>query len=181
MREVKKALRRELIARRRALDPAEKAHADGDIFMQLLPLLSGASAVFTYVSTPIEVDTRALIGRCLESGVPVAVPVSGDEELSFYYITDVSQLAEGRYGIPEPADRTRHAAADERTLCIVPALCADGEGLRLGYGKGYYDRFLRGFAGRSVILCYDDFKRCVPAEPHDVRADMTIFDRKNGG
>ncbi len=181
MREVKKALRRELIARRRALDPAEKARADCDIFMQLLPLLSGVSAVFTYVSTPIEVDTRALIGRCLESGVPVAVPVSGDEELSFYYITDVSQLAEGRYGILEPADRTHPAAADERTLCIVPALCADGEGLRLGYGKGYYDRFLRGFSGRSVILCYDDFKRCVPAEPHDVRADMTIFDRKNGG
>ena len=176
MREVKKALRRELIARRRALDPAEKARADCDIFMQLLPLLSGVSAVFTYVSTPIEVDTRALIGRCLESGVPVAVPVSGDEELSFYYITDVSQLAEGRYGILEPADRTRPAAADERTLCIVPALCADGEGLRLGYGKGYYDRFLRGFSGRSVILCYDDFKRCVPAEPHDRHADAVVTD-----
>lgn len=181
MREVKKALRRELIARRRALDPAEKARADSSIFMQLLPLLSGVSAVFTYVSTQIEVDTRALIGCCLERGVPVAVPVSGDEELCFYYITDTAQLAEGRYGIPEPADRSRPAAADERTLCIVPALCADGEGLRLGYGKGYYDRFLRDFAGRSVILCYESFRREVPAEPHDVRADMTIFDRKNGG
>lgn len=181
MREIKRTLRRELIARRRALDPAEKARADEDIFRQLLPLLSTAGAVFTYVSTQIEVDTRALIRLCIERQIPVAVPVSGDEEIEFYFITDLSQLAAGRYGILEPADRSRPAAADERALCIVPALCADGEGLRLGYGKGYYDRYLRGFAGVSVILCYQSFKREVPAEPHDVRADMTIFDRKNGG
>lgn len=177
MREVKKALRRELIARRKALDPDGKQRADNDIFAQLLPLVTNASAVFAYVSTPIEVDTLAIIDYCLSKGIPVAVPKSGDEELTFYYISAREELAVGRYGILEPQDLTREAMPDENTLCIVPALCADGNGLRLGYGKGYYDRFLRTFSGKSVILCYNAFKREVPAEPHDIRADWTIFDR----
>lgn len=176
MRELKQALRRELIERRRAMDKTAKAAADADIFEQLKPLLEGVSAVFTYASTEIEVDTRRLIACCIDKGIPVALPVSGDTELSFYYINNVSELKKGRFGIDEPPT-DRPAFADKRTLCIVPALCADGEGLRLGYGRGYYDRFLNGFEGRSVILCYRSFKMETPAEPHDIKADMTVFDR----
>ena len=176
MRELKKQLRRELIERRRAMNAVERSAADEDIFEQLKPFVDKAEAVFTYASTEIEADTRRLIAYCLERKIPVALPVSGDTELSFYYITDVSELKKGRFGIDEPP-RDRPAIADGKTLCVVPALCADGEGLRLGYGRGYYDRFLSGFPGRSVILCYGTFKRDVPAEPHDMRADLTIFDR----
>lgn len=177
MRELKKALRRELIERRRAMDKLAKAAADEDIFGQLKPLVDKASAVFTYASTEIEVDTRRLIAYCLERKILVALPVSGDTELSFYYINDVSELKKGRFGIDEPPT-DRPALADENTLCIVPALCADGEGLRLGYGRGYYDRFLSGFAGKSVIICYRAFKREVPAEPYDIKANFTVFDRQ---
>lgn len=176
MRELKKALRRELIERRRAMDKTAKSAADEDIFGQLKPLVDKAGAVFTYASTEIEVDTRRLIAYCLEREIPVALPVSGDTELSFHYINNVSELKKGRFGIDEPPT-DRPAFADKRTLCIVPALCADGEGLRLGYGRGYYDRFLNGFEGRSVILCYRSFKMETPAEPHDIKADMTVFDR----
>lgn len=158
------------------MDKAAKTAADGDIFEQLKPLLKDVSAVFTYASTDIEVDTRRLIAYCLDAGIPVALPVSGDAELSFYYITDVSEPKRGRFGIDEPP-RGRPAFADRDTLCIVPALCADGKGLRLGYGRGYYDRFLKRFEGRSVILCYRSFKMETPAEAHDIRADMTVFDR----
>ena len=56
----------------------------------------------------------------------------------------------------------------------VPALCCDRGGLRLGYGRGYYDRFLAGFPGKSVVICYSDFVMKVPAEPHDMRADEII-------
>lgn len=159
------------------MDAAEKTAADEDIFEQLKPFVDKAGAVFTYASTDIEVDTRRLISYCLERKIPVALPVSGDTELSFYYITDVSELKKGRFGIDEPP-RNKPAVADKYTLCVVPALCADGEGLRLGYGRGYYDRFLSGFAGCSVIVCYGTFKQAVPAEPHDIRANFTIFDRK---
>ena len=176
MRELKRKLRRELIERRRAMDKTAKEAADKDIFEQLKPLVDNAGAVFTYASTDIEVDTRRLIAYCLERKIPVALPVSGDT-LSFYYINDVSELKKGRFGIDEPpADRP--ANADENTLCIVPALCADGEGLRLGYGRGYYDRFLSGFPGKSVIICYSGFKREVPAEPHDFGANLTVFNRQ---
>ena len=175
MREVKKALRAELIANRKAMNPGLKNTADIDIFEQLKPLADSSSIVLTYASTPIEVDTRRLIGYCLEKGIPVALPRSGDTELSFYLIKSENDLKTGRFGIDEPPE-DRPALYDEKALCVVPALCADGKGARLGYGRGYYDRFLSKFGGTSVIICYSNFKREVPAEPHDFKANLTIFD-----
>lgn len=173
---MKSALRRELIARRRELNRDMKSVWDMDIFEQLKPYLDSAGVVFTYVSAQIEVDTRRLIAYCLEHGIPVAAPVSGDTELAFYRVSRFEDLIPGRFGILEPK-RDQIAVSDTGTLCVVPALCADGEGFRLGYGRGYYDRFLSGFLGTSVILCYKDFKMEVPREPHDKKADFTIFNR----
>ena len=177
MREVKRALRKQLIARRRQLDPCVKQLRDESIFEQLKPMALQADAVLTYVSTEIEVDTRRLLQFCFENDIPVAVPVSGDSELDFYRVRSMDELAEGRFGILEPVRRDAPYEGSERSLCVVPALCADGEGLRLGYGRGYYDRFLSRFRGRSVVVCYSDFKTEVPSEPHDKRADMTLFDK----
>lgn len=176
MRELKQNLRKEIIARRKMMSAEEKFSADLDIFRQVKPLLDKASAVFTYTSTDIEVDTRRIIAYCLERGIPIALPVSGECEIAFYYIKSMDSLQKGRFNIDEPP-KTLPAMSDKNTLCIVPALCADGEGLRLGYGRGYYDRFLSGFEGVSVIICYKSFKRGVPAESHDVKANVTIFDR----
>ena len=176
MRELKSVLRRELISRRRELSDDEKSAWDSDIFEQIKPLLNKASEVFTYASSEIEVDTRRLIKFCLENKIPVALPISGDTELTFCYISRMEELKPGRFGIDEPIIGNA-ACADERTLCIVPALCADGNGFRLGYGRGYYDRFLSGFCGTSVILCYQSFRCEVPREQHDMRADLTIFNR----
>ncbi len=177
MREVKRALRKQLIAKRREICAVKKAAADKSIFEQLVPLVKQADAVLTYVSTEIEVDTRRLLEYCFANNIPVATPVSGDTELTFYKVSSFADLTEGRFGIPEPANRTVPFAASEKTLCVVPALCADGNGLRLGYGRGYYDRFLSSFAGTSVIVCYADFIMEVPSEPHDKKADFTLFDR----
>ena len=176
MCEVKRTLRKELIARRKVLDPAIKAASDIDIFEQLMPLTDKASAVFTYASTEIEVDTRKLIGYCLKHDIPVALPVSGDEELTFYYIKKLGDLTRGRFNIDEPPT-DMPAVPDKNTLCVIPALCADGDGYRMGYGRGYYDRFLSGFCGTGVIICYSSFKMTVPTEPHDVKASITIFNR----
>ncbi len=176
MRELKSALRGELIALRKAMDVNAKSMWDLDIFEQLKPYLDSAEAVFTYVSTEIEVDTHRLIAYCLERGIPVATPVSGDTELTFYYISRFEDLNTGRFGILEPK-RDLIAVANECTLCVVPALCADGNGFRLGYGRGYYDRFLSDFHGTSVILCYESFRRDVPRELHDIKANLTLFNR----
>ncbi|MDE7399135.1 MAG: 5-formyltetrahydrofolate cyclo-ligase [Oscillospiraceae bacterium] len=176
MHELKSALRRELIDRRKAMDVNVKSAWDSDIFEQLKSFLDNAGSVFTYVSTEIEVDTRRLIAYCLERGIPVAAPVSGDTELTFYYISRLEDLITGRFGILEPK-RERIGIADERTLCVVPALCADGDGFRLGYGRGYYDRFLSDFRGTSIILCYESFRQGVPCESHDIKAGLTLFNR----
>lgn len=172
----KKALRRELIQRRRSMPDDVRSAADDRIFERLLPLLESCSSVFTYVSTEIEVDTRRLMKWCFQHGKVVAVPVSGDCELTFYPVRSFDELSSGRFNILEPVDRSAPAVPDENSLCIVPALCCDRSGLRLGYGRGYYDRFLSGFPGKSVIVCYSDFVMNVPAEPHDRRADETITD-----
>lgn len=175
MREVKRALRRQLIEKRRNMPPALKSAADERIFQRLVPLLEAADIVLTYVSTDIEVDTRRVLQYCFDRGIPAAVPVSGDTELTFYKINSFSQLKVGRFGILEPVGGTA-AVCSQRSLCIVPALCADGDGFRLGYGKGYYDRFIARFEGVSVIVCYADFRMPVPSEPHDKKAELTIFD-----
>lgn len=174
--EQKKQLRRELIQRRREIPSEVKLQADERIFNALLPYLERCSGVFTYVSTEIEVDTRRLISWCFEHGKPVAVPVSGDSELTFFPIASFDELAEGRFHIQEPIDRSTPAVPDADSLCIVPALLCDMSGLRLGYGRGYYDRFLAGFPGKSAIICYSAFVGEVPAEPHDRRTDFVVTD-----
>lgn len=176
MRGLKSALRKELIARRKAMDPNEKRKADADIFEQIKPYLDKAETVFTYASSKIEVDTRRIIEYCLQNNIPIALPVSGDTMLDFYFINSEDQLKKGRFGIDEPP-RNRKAEPSRGCLCIVPALCADGNGFRLGYGRGYYDRFLAYFTGRSVTICYNRFKQDVPKEEHDIKTDVTIFDR----
>lgn len=176
MQEVKRQLRKELIAKRRAMPPEEKSAADKAVYERLKPLIDRADSVFVYVSTEIEVDTRQVMQYCFDKGIPVATPVSGETELFFYPVRSFEELAKGRFGIMEPIYRDTEMQFTEKSLCIVPALCADGNGYRLGYGRGYYDRFLERFSGQSVIICYSTFRMEVPAEPHDKQADFTIFD-----
>lgn len=158
------------------MDLSLKNAADGRIFEKLVPIVKGSDFVFTYVSTDIEVDTKRLIAYCFDNGIRVAVPVSLECTLDFYEIHGFDDLAEGRYNILEPVKRDSVVRSTERSVCIVPALCADESGLRLGYGKGYYDRYLSDFKGKSVIICYSNFRMEVPAELHDRRADLVIFD-----
>ncbi len=181
MREVKKRLRAEMINRRRIMDKEYKNSADIEIFKRLIPLINEADMVFTYVSTEIEVDTKRALEYCFLKKIPAAVPKTRENSMEFFRIGSFSELRTGRFGIQEPFNCERAETGTKRSLCIVPALCADGKGGRLGYGGGYYDRFLTGFAGKSVIICYGDFCREIPIEAHDRKADLTIFEISCGG
>ena len=90
--EEKRALRKALIQRRKDIPADKKAQADLRIFESLKPLLEKCSSVFTYVSTEIEVDTRMLLDWCFENGKPVASPVSGDHELTFYPLHSMRKI-----------------------------------------------------------------------------------------
>lgn len=107
--------------------------------------------------------------------------------MDFHPVSRLSELTAGAYGIPEPSAHSPSLTAEEtaNALCVVPALSVAPSGYRLGYGGGYYDRFLRNFTGRTVCPVY----RCMlteelPFDRYDQRVDLIITEeggiRTNG-
>lgn len=128
-----------------------------------LPLYRSASRVLFYISSPQEVDTRRLLKAALREGKEVFAPVSLPEgEMVFYRLLCEEELRPGRFGILEPPALPRRMLRFgegeilSNTLCLVPGVAFDAFGYRLGYGKGYYDRFLSKAAVVSLGLCYQE-------------------------
>lgn len=161
IRPLKKQLRVEAREMRRALSPEKKRSLDRKIKNKLLNLwaVREADAILCYVSTDIEVDTREFITALLQMGKPVAVPRCEGEKsnMNFYYINSLDELLPGSFGVDEPEPVTEHMVTQtEKTLCVVPAFMFDKSGYRLGYGKGYYDRYLSRYKGSTIGICYND-------------------------
>ena len=121
-------------------------------------LYKNTDILLAYVSSDIEVDTKAIINDALLKGKTVAVPLcnSSDCTMEFYIIERLDELHKGAYGIYEPDRNCKRVSFDEGSVCVVPGLSYDKDGYRLGFGKGYYDRFLSAFSGISVGLCYNE-------------------------
>ena len=140
-----------------------------------------ADKIFAYCSAGSEVDTYAIISMALADGKKVALPKCTDKEgnMKFYYIASVSQLVDGMYGIKEPPTDN---SADDFTvdsLCLVPALCFDKDGYRLGYGKGYYDRFLSVFTGVTMGFCFEECLRdTLPKDCYDKKVNYIVTNEK---
>ncbi len=178
----KKALRKELKEIRRSDE--NKSVSDELIFRRLLEsgLLAGADRVFLYFSVSDEVDTERLISFLLDEGIGIALPrcIDGNGSMIFYSVSSQKQLIQGMYGIKEPdASCCPKAIATCHSVCIVPGLSFDCEGFRLGYGKGYYDRFLSDFDGISVGLCRENCRRdYLPRNDFDKRVDFLITEKE---
>ncbi len=164
IKELKQALRRRFRAYREQLEQPQKQQMDAEIHRRLRRLAAYRSNrdLFVYVSKPIEVDTLQIIRYALAHGKRVAVPrcVPGTCQMQFYYIRSLEDLEPGTFGVLEPRVEHCRPVTDLRHgLCVVPGLGFDAQGYRLGYGKGYYDRFLSGFGGQTVGICY---RACTP-------------------
>ena len=160
IRIIKRELRARMKEIRRGMDPAVKARKDAAILAKLaaLPEYREAELLLTYVSTAIEVDTLALIRRAFADGKRVAVPycIPGRIDMLFCEIFSLGDLSPGSFGVLEPdPERQPVLAAFPKSLCILPGFAFDLRGYRLGYGKGYYDRFLSRYRGPAVGLCYN--------------------------
>ncbi|HBQ47106.1 MAG TPA: 5-formyltetrahydrofolate cyclo-ligase [Ruminococcaceae bacterium] len=184
IREVKQNLRAQCRRSRSRMEPDRKAALDVAIRERFLSLreYAGAEVLFTYVSKPLEVDTRGMISRALAAGRRIAAPLCIPQTLGmrFYEIRSMEDLVPGRYGVLEP-DPARCAPAGEAgpgVLCVVPGLSFDSQGYRLGYGRGYYDRFLAGFGGVTVGLCYSGCVRWdLPHGYYDRPVDILVTEK----
>lgn len=137
-----------------------------------------AESLHTYVSMEKnrEVQTTGLIYSSLNMGKKLIVPrMSSDGQLTHHSINSFDQLTENRWGVLEPTDGNE-VTVDEDTLIIVPMLAADFSRNRLGYGKGYYDRFLSQVNSIKIGLCYN-FNLSwtpLPAEHFDIKMDIVV-------
>ncbi len=161
IRPIKKKLRAEAKEKRLSMDPFSKTSYDKKICNKLLNLwaVREARTVLCYVSTPIEVDTRNFIDALLSLGKKVAVPRCEGEKsnMNFYYIDSLNDLQVGSFGVLEPCSEDEKRVTDTYgAVCIVPAFMFDKSGYRLGYGKGYYDRYLSRYKGSTIGICYDE-------------------------
>lgn len=181
--ERKKQLRKEMLCRRKSLQSIEKSAKDTAITKNLLDLdkVKKASVVLPFVSTKDEVDTSDFIAECIKNGKTVAVPRCNDEcNMEFCVITSFSDLEKGMYGIYEPKEHCTVLDAENiiDSVLIVPGLCFNNDGFRLGYGKGYYDRFISRYKGYSIGVCYKEFLTDeIPTDEYDKPVDTVITDR----
>lgn len=161
IRKVKTTLRNRCKKRRMSMDSQKKSQYDRAIAEHFFALdcYQTEDCIFTYVSKELEVNTTEMIQTMLGQGKKVMVPrcVPNTRQMEFYRITHLDQLEKGSFGVLEPRTDSCEQVSDfSRGICIVPGLAFDREGYRLGYGKGYYDRFLSKFGGITVGICYAD-------------------------
>ena len=138
-----------------------------------------ASVVLAYYPVNSEINTLPIIECALREGKRVALPISSTEDhtLTFRFINSLDELVVGAYSIPEPPSDATLFANEKNSLCIVPGLSFDREGNRLGYGKGFYDRFLADFNGVTLGLCYSEFLlEKIPTDENDRKVNIVVSD-----
>ena len=177
----KQRLREERLAAREALSEQERSVLDDRITQKLLATSEYAEAttVLTYVSVSSEVSTRMFIECALRDGKTVAVPrCLPGHCLEFVAIASLEQLVAAPFNLLEPAKELPAVTEDQKnnSICIVPALLVDTKGYRLGYGAGFYDRFLSTYSGKKICLAYQQnlSREMLPHTEFDVPVDIVI-------
>ena len=177
----KQRLREERLAARETLSEQERCVLDESITQKLLatPEYAEAATVLTYVSVSSEVSTRMFIEGALHDEKTVAVPrCLPGHRLEFVAITSLDQLVPAPFNLLEPPKDLSVLAEVQMndSICIVPALLVDTKGYRLGYGAGFYDRFLSTYSGKKICLTYQQnmSKTELPHSEFDVPVDMVI-------
>ncbi len=135
-----------------------------------------AKTIYGYLPYNQEVRTVPMLQRALEDGKKVAVPKCYGDEMRFIYMEDLSQVEKGYCGIPEPiADEP--IAHDKRALVLMPGLAFDREGHRIGYGGGFYDKFLAQEPEHPTLaLCYEfQMVEHLETEEFDIPVDTVLW------
>lgn len=182
---MKDDIRKQMISERQARHTEKGGHVlcveIMDRFVRL-PEFECAKCILLYSSIKGEVHTDFIIQSALSLGKKVAMPAAVKEgkELRLYSISSMDDLAPGAFGIPEPKkDEARRVQPEEVDLAVVPGVCFDRRGHRIGYGMGYYDALLKRVNGKKIGLAYSfQIIPCVPDDPHDIAMNEIITENE---
>ncbi|MDQ0222052.1 5-formyltetrahydrofolate cyclo-ligase [Streptococcus moroccensis] len=174
---MKSRLRQEALTKLKALSPDEKVIKDQQLAKAFL-----ASSVYQqsqnlalFLAMPFEIDTDKIIEQALKDGKQVLVPKTFGQGKMIFVVYNPNQLTLSSFGVREPLSETafpKHAI----DLILVPGLVWNEEGYRIGFGGGYYDRYLADFKGQTVSLCYAFQLQAFEAESHDLPVQEVIYE-----
>ena len=174
----KKELRRSIRERKRAMTEEEivsRSEKLGVLFAQS-EAYKNAKTIYGYLPYNQEVRTVPMLEQALKDGKKVAVPKVYGDEMKFLYLDDLTKVSKGYAGIPEPiADGP--VADDQTALVLMPGLAFDPQGHRIGYGGGFYDKFLAAEPNHPTLaLCYE-FQMLpeLHTEEHDIPVDTVLW------
>lgn len=166
---------------RKSIPSDIKTDYDGKIINNIISsqIINDFEKVLCYVSVKDEPDTRNFIDYLLKIGKTVYVPYCKDKDMLFYRLKDSGELVDGAFGIPTVDVSDKMPLDDfESCICIVPALSFDLKGCRLGYGGGFYDRFL---SGKEIFKLGITYEACLttelPSENYDIAVDAVITEK----
>ena len=135
-----------------------------------------AESIACYYSIGSEVQTVELITRLLEEKKSVSLPRISSNAMSFRIIDDLSKLDKGEFDIPEPKDNA--PIQEKHDVILVPCVGLDGEGNRIGYGQGFYDKYLEDNAAIKIALSYSkQIVKSIPVTDKDIRMDWIITEK----
>ena len=175
----KKETRKLLLQKRNEIPKEKKLIYDKEISKKIInsDYFKNASQVLVFASTENEFDTRYIVERCRIEGKRLYYPICIDDsgKMEFKKVDSLGDLQYGMYNILEPKSYCKEYKQKENDIVIVPCLSATENGSRIGYGKGYYDRFLRDFNGVSFCPCYEEMiSDTLPIDEFDIKIKILV-------
>lgn len=174
--ETKQDIRKRILAKRSGMSEKEWFEKSRIICEKIIshPLFRQAEDVYCYVDYNHEADTHQILKKAWAAGKKIAVPRVEGNDMEFYYLRSFDELSPGYFGIPEPV--TDYPACGKEALVIMPGVVFDRNRHRIGYGKGFYDRYLKSHSEYRTIAVAFDFQveKTIPSEAHDICPEVLI-------
>ena len=167
---MKAELRKQVLQEMKAISQEQKQAIDQALTKQLLqhPFYQEAKVIASYLSFPHEFQTQRLIDQALKDGKKVLIPKTYPKGRMEFVVYDPKQLAKTSFGLLEPQGDLEVVEPSQIDLIHVPGLAFTTEGYRIGYGGGYYDRYLEHFAGHTMSTIYPCQVQEFNLENHDI-------------
>ena len=178
---MKSELRKQVLQEMKAIPREQKQSIDQALTEGLLqhPFYQEANTIATYLSFPHEFQTQELIEQALKDGKKVLIPKTYSKGRMDFVVYDPQQLVKTSFGLLEPQGDLEVVDASQIDLIHVPGLAFTREGYRIGYGGGYYDRYLEHFTGHTLSTVYPCQIRDFIPEDHDIPVQEVLIDERN--